>query len=541
MTLLTSCWFIVESVIIRDGFQKWISLSFFIHPILLFFCRIFVWLILLQKWLFLLVFPPLRFIFFVGLRIFRSLRHLVFSFLSFSGLVDAEVPVQEIERLETPQICSQNQVVFLQYSWSRVATIERNIKDIEVLDRIELDDQEDDYEEDPPPVLPIDHEDTNLNEDLSSVFSSNSPLKDEYLVEDFSSISSSNSPANDPEMNVYFPSDCCTNLPVMERELVSHGVDDNEESDPFYNKYTERMGWFDVLNNERTCGISAMLNKQLGAPNSFESIEPVDFSIPFMSWSKMSRRKLLRSLESDFEMVYVAQSCLSWEALHHQYRRVEALACSQTGFFYNNVAGKFQKFQVLLERFMEDERCEGKRFTNYARGRFSLKSLLQVPEVSGFVEAEKEGVRGEAMRPREVLKAIEKCIKAFWVFVKTDNKKCWPKFRSLLWTHPPVEDPRDLELLADLSKRLQKKELWMKDLQGKKRCWLKRSMANPLGESQKKEMLFTMIDMKLVSRVLHMSLISSSQLNWCQEKLDNIEFKEGNVIRECTSPLFPSS
>lgn len=81
----------------------------------------------------------------------------------------------------------------------------------------------------------------------------------------------------------------------------------------------------------------------------------------------------------------------------------------------------------------------------------------------------------------------------------------------------------------------------MKDLQGKKRCWLKRSMANPLGESQKKEMLFTMIDMKLVSRVLHMSLISSSQLNWCQEKLDNIEFKEGNVIRECTSPLFPSS
>ena len=73
------------------------------------------------------------------------------------------------------------------------------------------------------------------------------------------------------------------------------------------------------------------------------------------------------------------------------------------------------------------------------------------------MEAEKEGgVKGEAMRPREVLKAIEKCIKAFWVFVKTDNKKSWPKFRSLLWNHPPVEDPRDLEVLADLSKRLQK-------------------------------------------------------------------------------------
>ena len=126
-----------------------------------------------------------------------------------------------------------------------------------------------------------------------------------------------------------------------------------------------------------------MLNMQMGNPNSFESIKPVDFSLAFMSWSKMSRRKLLRSLESDFEMVYVAQSCLSWEALHHQYQKVEALSCLQTGFFYNNVAGKFQKFQILLERFMEDERCEGKRFANYARGRFSLKSLLQVPNVSG--------------------------------------------------------------------------------------------------------------------------------------------------------------
>ena len=81
----------------------------------------------------------------------------------------------------------------------------------------------------------------------------------------------------------------------------------------------------------------------------------------------------------------------------------------------------------------------------------------------------------------------------------------------------------------------------MKDLHGKKRCWLKRSIPNPVGESQKKEMLFTMIDMKLVSRVLHMSLISSSQLKWCQEKLDNIEIKEGIVIRGPSNPLFPSS
>lgn len=99
----------------------------------------------------------------------------------------------------------------------------------------------------------------------------------------------------------------------------------------------------------------------------------------------MAKRKLLRSLEGDFEMVYVGQSCLCWEALHHQYRKVGALASSASlgGDFYDNVAGKFKKFRVLLERFLENERTDQKRFWNYVQGRFSMKNLLQVPEISG--------------------------------------------------------------------------------------------------------------------------------------------------------------
>lgn len=83
----------------------------------------------------------------------------------------------------------------------------------------------------------------------------------------------------------------------------------------------------------------------------------------------------------------------------------------------------------------------------------------------------------------------------------------------------------------------------MKDLQRKKRCWLKRAV-NPAaiqGEYPKKEILFTMIDMKLVARVLKMSIISTCQLKWCQEKLNNIEFRGGIVMRANTGPLFPSS
>ncbi|CAK9186085.1 unnamed protein product [Ilex paraguariensis] len=373
-------------------------------------------------------------------------------------------------------------------------------------------------------------DDQSSMEYISSGLSSGTPTSDADMTRSSSSISGYISSTEEVEMNVYFPSVCSSNSPVMEPE--SNDENNGEEMDDFYNKYTERMKWFDVLNHDRTCGISAILSKQLTSPSSFGSIEAVHLSIPHIPWKKMAKKRLLKSLESDFEMVYVAQSCLSWEALHHQYTKVEALASSRStnGVFYNNVAGRFQKFQILLERFMEDERSEGKRYWNYVQRRFSVKSLLQVPEVSGYMEEEKEGMNGEAMRVTEVLNAIENCVKAFWLYIKTDKRKPWWKIKSFLWTYPPVEDPSDLKLLADLTKTLQQKELRLKDLRGKKRCWVKR-LTNPLGESQKKEILYAMIDMKLISMVLKMSLISTSQLKWCQEKLKNIEFKEGKVMR----------
>ncbi|KAG5522110.1 hypothetical protein RHGRI_034340 [Rhododendron griersonianum] len=68
------------------------------------------------------------------------------------------------------------------------------------------------------------------------------------------------------------------------------------------------------------------------------------------------------------------------------------------------------------------------------------------------------------MRVTEVLQGIEKCIKAFWMYVKTDQKKPWWKMSKFMWTYPPVEDPRDLELLANLTKTLRKKEIWLKRL-----------------------------------------------------------------------------
>ncbi|KAL2523093.1 hypothetical protein Fot_27016 [Forsythia ovata] len=250
----------------------------------------------------------------------------------------------------------------------------------------------------------------------------------------------------------------------------------------------------------------------------------------------MESKILARSLESDLELIYVAQMCLSWEALHYQYRKVESIINSQNeALFHNCTARDFQTFQVLLERFMEDEKCEGKRYSNFIHKRFSFKTLLQVPDVTGYVEEENDTIRGEPIRASEAFKALEKCIKAFWLFVKSDKKPSW-KFKSILAIHSPlVEDPRDLEVLYELTKALKKKGQLLKNLQGKRKV-------NPMhGEFEKRDVLSTTIDMKLVERVLKMSIISTSHLKWCQEKLNDLEFKEGKVFRGHTSHLFPIS
>lgn len=62
-----------------------------------------------------------------------------------------------------------------------------------------------------------------------------------------------------------------------------------------------------------------------------------------------------------------------------------------------------------------------------------------------------ERVNGEISRPVEVLKAIEKCIHAFWFYVRTDCRKR----KKLLWSQWRVEDPKDILLLPDLTKKLQ--------------------------------------------------------------------------------------
>lgn len=98
-----------------------------------------------------------------------------------------------------------------------------------------------------------------------------------------------------------------------------------------------------------------------------------------------STMKFIKELRSDLEVVYVGQMCLSWEILHWQYGKAFDLWDSDPRGIhrFNEVAGEFQQFQVLMQRFIEDERFQGPRMHNYIRNRCVLRNLLQVPVIRG--------------------------------------------------------------------------------------------------------------------------------------------------------------
>ncbi|XP_030466174.2 uncharacterized protein LOC115685276 [Syzygium oleosum] len=595
MALYGSTWYLIESALLPNGLRKWFYLSFYIHPLFLVACLIFLFLKTPLDWVLSLILALLRIVLFPGSHLYGSAKCAVFYCFRSNRVGDYQNDGQEVEHHEVLETADESVTEFLSYSFSFAASavtceleaefIPRKYEEVEE-EQVRFEDATEELEVEPCIVVDACQDDfnvddneymrtlsspeveVNLNEHASSFSMSNLATEEGFSMDECPLPSSvfgsldlpplgsepvgsdilAETLEEDTDVNQYSTSTCETHVPPLSMLREVADDDGTIEADPFYRTYIERMGWFDTLNGERTCGISAMLQKELGTAGSpLNSIESANFTIPQFSLTKLSKQRLLRSIQCDFELVYVAQACLSWEALNHQYQKVQDLTHSPTSslqsasVFHHDLAGEFQKFQVLLERFLEDERCEGKRYLKYVQARFSLKSLLQVPELTG---GKTVGTKEAAMDLKEVANAIEKCIWAFYIFIKTDhdNDKTWWKLKNSLWSYSPVEDPRDLQLLADLNQTHRKKTLGLKDLRGKQRCWLKkRTKIGPPAESQRKEILLTLVDLGLASKVLHMSTISSSQLKWCQAKLDNISFREGRLIRSPAFQLFPFS
>ncbi|KAI3880905.1 hypothetical protein MKX03_032730 [Papaver bracteatum] len=242
----------------------------------------------------------------------------------------------------------------------------------------------------------------------------------------------------------------------------------------------------------------------------------------------------------DLETAYVTYIFLTWEALHCQYTQLsqKILSNPENPTCYSCVAQLFQQFQVLLQRFVENEPFEqGLRPEIYARTRSYFTKMLQVPSIPVaqkiVKEGEQEDEEEESDKPvlaSELIEIIKTSILTFHAFLKIDKKK-ESKILSLFGGQNHIASPLQLVQSA-----LDKKMLKIKELRKKKKGWKKKIWPATTEEG---ELLFGLIDIKVMSRVLRMVRISKEQLLWCEEKMSRLDVPESKLNRDGSPILFP--
>ncbi|TVU22096.1 hypothetical protein EJB05_31776, partial [Eragrostis curvula] len=242
----------------------------------------------------------------------------------------------------------------------------------------------------------------------------------------------------------------------------------------------------------------------------------------------------LRDPYPDLERAYVAQVCLTWEALNWNYtsfRRhngvdgnIAARCCPA------RVAQEFQQFQVLLHRFIENEPYEyGRRPEVYARMKNSTPKLLLVPE---FREEEDE--KDDLISAVQFLHILEDSIRTFMNFLRADKRSHYEMFREMVKRRSSAADQ---SLVLTLKKANKKKKSRLKDVTRPRRC-LKRTK---LREEEELSILLGLIDLKVVARVLRTPDLTDQQLHWCEEKMNRVSVdQEGRMHRDPSLLFFPA-
>ncbi|XP_052167776.1 uncharacterized protein LOC127784493 [Oryza glaberrima] len=327
--------------------------------------------------------------------------------------------------------------------------------------------------------------------------------------------------------------------------------DPMDELNKFFKSYRERMRKFDILCYQKMYAIDFL---QFRGPqqsaNSLKSLSPTVTSILSHNF-RSSRRKspedpserFLKELRNDLETVYVGQMCLSWEFLRWQYEQAHDLPESDPyhSHQYNQVAGEFQQFQVVVQRFVEDESFKGPRLPNYINNRCVLRNLLQVPVIKedSLKDRMEDQRKGNYVITSEELEEImEECMRVFWEFIRSDRVETTSVLKGLSSTHVELQDPLDHDLMMHIHSTLQKKEKRLKDLLRTGNCIVKK-FKKPKEDTLNQSLFFSQVDMRLVARVLRMPRITSEQLQWCKAKLDKIALVDRRIHREASFLLFP--
>ncbi|CAO2209124.1 unnamed protein product [Urochloa humidicola] len=296
------------------------------------------------------------------------------------------------------------------------------------------------------------------------------------------------------------------------------------ESYTLFRKYDEDMVYFHRVGAQK-----------LTETESFRSIKYQPRSMSERIVHKLTPKPStpigLRDPYPDLERAYVAQVCLTWEALnwnHTSFRRLNggdgniAARCCPA-----RVAQEFQQFQVLLHRFIENEPYEyGRRPEVYARMKNSTPKLLLVPE---FRDEEDE--KDDLISAVQFLLILEESIRTFMAFLRADKRSHYEMFREMVKRRSSAADQT---IVITLKKANKRKKSRLKDLTRPRRC-LRRTR---LREEEELSILLGLIDLKVVARVLRMPEITDQQLHWCEEKMNRVRVDlEGKMQRD-PSPLF---
>lgn len=310
--------------------------------------------------------------------------------------------------------------------------------------------------------------------------------------------------------------------------------------DALYEKYCERMLFFDRLSGQQLKEVGShnpstppprSVSKKLASPLRCLSLKKIE--------EPEDETEQLQQPENDpyqdIEMAYVAQLCLTWEALHCQHSQLSHKISRQpeNPTCYNHSAQQFQQFQVLLQRFIENEPFEhGLRPEVYARARISMPGLLQVPNVRGSDRKEMtEDDSDLLVSASDLIRIVESSILTFHRFLKMDKKKPGG-VRNLFGGQNQMTTP-----LQQIQSSLEKREMKLKELRkrrkggGRKESWP--------GTEEEVELLLGLIDAKVVSRVLRMMRISKEQLFWSEEKMKKLDLSKGKLQRDPSPILFP--
>lgn len=305
------------------------------------------------------------------------------------------------------------------------------------------------------------------------------------------------------------------------------------ESYTVFQKYDEEMLFLDRISAQKLHETESLRSIQ-ACPRSVS--ERIVYKLSSSTRNKKSSYgKADRNPYHELEAAYVAQICLTWEALNWNYKYFQRLRASRRGDSDPGcpayIAQQFQQFQVLLQRYVENEPYEhGRRPEIYARIRSTVApKLLQVPEYRDSIDGE-ESV-GSRIPSDSFVEIMEESIRTFMNFLKADRESHRQILAALFRRNrTSLVDPTRLLLFKKLNKQ---KKMKLKDLRRTRTCLRRRR----LKVEEEMEILMALIDTKVVSRVLRMKDITEEQLQWCDDKMRKVRVADGKLQRD-SSPLF---